>query len=429
MNFKATVVALVVLNVLLASMLLRQSRARSRAAATAPQQPSAPALTEGSVRSRVGQPTARSVRPAAQPSQGGWTWSALDSPDLRQLIANLRTVGCPEQTVRDIILGRINRQFAAREAQLQLRPEHVAPWEAARWTDSERRAKQRQLRALEREKRALVRELLGIDQPLALAERSASADLPRIEAAYAALPDNKREQVFQIHEQFWDQLEELQDRTRGYWEPEDLAEYRRLRAQYHQALAEVLTGPELEDFLLATSALGRQLRTELAAFAPTDQELRLIFRLRQQFPDVFDPPPDYEPSDDPQAAAQLAQAQQQYEQQLKAALGETRYADYQRAQDPQYKTLARVAEEAGLTPEVTRQAYDAQQAALAQAQRLRSDPALTPDQRREALRAAQAELNKTMLQLLGEHGFEAWQRAGGAPVYLERRPANPSSPP
>lgn len=429
MNRKAVIVALVALNVLLAGLLLRQSRAQlSPQAISAPQASPATGLPDRSTHRPAGASTDRSVRRAPGPTQA-WNWQALDSPDLPQLIANLRAVGCPEQTVRDIVLGRINRQFAAREAQLQLRPEHVNPWEAARWTASERRAKQRQLRELERHKRRLLKELLGIDQPPDLTERYSSGDLPRVQAAYAALPDTKRELVFQIQEQFWDQLEELEERTRGYWEPEDLAEYRRLRAQYNQALAEVLTGTELEDFLIATSPLGRQLRTELAAFAPSDQELRLILRLRQQFPDLFDPPPDYEPSSDPQAAAQLAQAQHHYEQQLKAALGETRYADYQRAQDPQYKILARLVQEAGLSPEVTRQAYEVQQAALAHAQRLRTDPSLDPEQRRQALRTAQAELNKTLLQLLGDRGFQAWQRAGGAPLYLERRPGNLPSPP
>lgn len=429
MNRRAIIVALVALNMVLAGLLLRQSRARhSSQAVSTPQASSPPVTADSSAHRPTGTPREPSVRPAPGPGQA-WTWQALDSSDLRQLIANLRAVGCPEQTVRDIVLGRINRQFAAREAHLQLRPEHVNPWEAARWTDSERRAKQRQARELEREKRALVRELLGLELPVDLSDRYPLEERDRIQAAHAALPDTKREPVRQIQEQFWDQLDELEDRTRGYWEPEDLAEYRRLRAQYHQALAQVLTGTELEDFLMATSPLGRQLRIELAAFAPTDQELRLIFRLRQQFPDLFDPPPDYEPSGDPKASAQLAQAQQQYEQQLKAALGETRYADYQRAQEPQFKILARVVEEAGLSPEVTRQAYEAQQAALAHAQRLRADPTLDPEQRRAALRAAQAELNKTMLQLLGDRGFQAWQRAGGAPLYLERRPAGLPSPP
>jgi hypothetical protein len=429
LNQKVIIALLVALNVGLAGLLVLRvwNRAVQPSPAVQPAGPH-PSMADAGDSAPVVQPGAAGSAPAPRPTPA-WTWQSLDSTDLRQLIANLRAVECPEQTVRDIVLGRINRQFAAREATLQLRPEHVSPWEAARWTDSVRWTKQRQLRELDREKRALIKELLGVELPPDQTAWDPSGDTPGSEAAYAALSEVKREPVRQIQQRFRDQWDELEHRTRGFWEPEDLAEYHRLRAQYHQALAGVLTQTELEDFLIGTSAVARQLWTELAAFAPTEQEFRSIFRLRQQFPELFDLPPGYEPGADPEAAAQMAQLQQQYEQQLKTALGESRYADYQRAHDLQYQALARIGQQAGLSPQVTVQAYQAQQAALAQMQQLRTDPSLDPAQRRQALRAVRDQLNKTMLQLLGQPGFQAWQQAGGALLYLEPRPATPQTSP
>src|SRR6516165_11399960 len=43
-------------------------------------------------------------------------WSELESPDYVTYIANLRDIGCPEQTIRDIIIADVNGLFAKRRA-------------------------------------------------------------------------------------------------------------------------------------------------------------------------------------------------------------------------------------------------------------------------------------------------------------------------
>src|SRR3989442_5976353 len=39
----------------------------------------------------------------------GFRWGQLESTDYRIYIGNLRAVGCPEETVRDIIVAEINK--------------------------------------------------------------------------------------------------------------------------------------------------------------------------------------------------------------------------------------------------------------------------------------------------------------------------------
>ena len=41
-------------------------------------------------------------------------WQAIESPDPAQFVANLRALGCPEQTIRDIAVFRLSREFHAR---------------------------------------------------------------------------------------------------------------------------------------------------------------------------------------------------------------------------------------------------------------------------------------------------------------------------
>lgn len=45
-------------------------------------------------------------------------WNQVESDDYRKYIANLRAIGCPETTIRDIIIADVNKLFEARELAL-----------------------------------------------------------------------------------------------------------------------------------------------------------------------------------------------------------------------------------------------------------------------------------------------------------------------
>src|ERR1051326_4732822 len=45
-------------------------------------------------------------------------WLALESSDYRRYIANLRAAGCPEQTIRDLIITDLDRSYRQRIAKL-----------------------------------------------------------------------------------------------------------------------------------------------------------------------------------------------------------------------------------------------------------------------------------------------------------------------
>src|SRR5437867_3702515 len=99
-------------------------------------------------------------------------WSQVESRDYRQYIANLRSIGCPEQTIRDIILADVNKLFEPREAPFKAQ---LAGFQAQPWNDpstepgnsKEQFALRKQLREVEKEKQAVIKDLLGIDIPLA----------------------------------------------------------------------------------------------------------------------------------------------------------------------------------------------------------------------------------------------------------------------
>ena len=79
-----------------------------------------------------------------------FSWSQVESGDYRTYIANLRTIGCPEPTIRDIISADVGNLYARRRAEdLPANPDQ---WSAA---DTQKNDQ------WERERRNLLTQLLG----------------------------------------------------------------------------------------------------------------------------------------------------------------------------------------------------------------------------------------------------------------------------
>ncbi|MBM3871240.1 MAG: hypothetical protein FJ392_09790, partial [Verrucomicrobia bacterium] len=74
-------------------------------------------------------------------------WSALESPDYATYAANLRAIGCPERTLRDILLPDIQKLYVDRKAELAGGPEDRF-WETADQRDARQRERETKLRSL-----------------------------------------------------------------------------------------------------------------------------------------------------------------------------------------------------------------------------------------------------------------------------------------
>ena len=104
MNAKTFLVISLLLNLGLAAALLRPT-----APAPAAPPPAAPAVT----------PAPTVAAPAARPRtvtqivtntlSQKFDWNAVESDDYKKYIANLRAIGCPEETIRDIITADVNK--------------------------------------------------------------------------------------------------------------------------------------------------------------------------------------------------------------------------------------------------------------------------------------------------------------------------------
>jgi hypothetical protein len=67
----------------------------------------------------------------ANPAEVSFHWNQLEVGGCREYISRLRHIGCPEPTIRDIMIGDVNRLYASRRAQLNLDGSGVGPWSVA----------------------------------------------------------------------------------------------------------------------------------------------------------------------------------------------------------------------------------------------------------------------------------------------------------
>lgn len=97
-------------------------------------------------------PVAPDPSPALAPPPALFRWSQVESSDYRVYIANLRSIGCPEQTIHDIIAADLHGLYAARLSELDRR----------RFASilSERLALEQQIKALQAEEATLLASLL-----------------------------------------------------------------------------------------------------------------------------------------------------------------------------------------------------------------------------------------------------------------------------
>jgi hypothetical protein len=199
------------------------------------------------------------------------------SPDVRQFAANLRAAGCPEETVRDIIVAEVNKRYRAQEEALRPQPaDHVpAGWSPA---TSERRLVERRRQAglLAARKAAMLREALGYDVPVESPLYATSTTEQRFLKGAQALSRESRSAVAGAHEHYWAEVQALQERTQGFWEPADIAELDHLKAERSAFIDAVLDDRQWTEFRLHTEPAVAGFQKQLAMAEVHEDEMRAL---------------------------------------------------------------------------------------------------------------------------------------------------------
>jgi LysM repeat protein len=331
-----------------------------------------------------------------------FSWREVESPDFPTYIANLHDIGCPDQTIRDIIIADVNGLFARRRAN-ELVTSEQQWWRADPDTNVLAVAAEKS-RALEDERRALLARLLGTNW-----EAGDLVSLPRPSRpgilldgpVLGDLSADTKQAIQEVSMRSQDKLQAYLDSQRAQGKNPDPAELAKLRAETRTELQRVLTGPQLEEFLLRYSQNANDLRNDfgqLRYFDPSPDEFRAIFRSTDQIDQQLQLLAD---ATDPNSVAQRKTLQDARENAIKTALGAQRYAEYRLLHDPAYRDAMATAIDSG-TPEAAQTIYQINLATLAEQNRIQSDTNLTAEQRDIELKRVELEQLKASTAAAGQ---------------------------
>jgi len=323
-------------------------------------------------------------------------WPHIETNDLRAYVARLRTMECPECTVRDIIIGVIQRRFEPRLAALRraaAEPFYQTLDRHGLYREQEAQQRESALDNLERERNALVHDLLGIDFEDYQPERPGKPD--HITKLLDNLSEDARSRARPILREYQRLESAVFQRCGGTLGLPEQSELDQLYGRKIDALRGVLSARDLDEFELRESPLAHRLRTaDLIGFAPTEEEFRQIFHIAKETE-----------SDEPSSAEQSSLTR---EARLRQVLGEQRFADYTRSQDLTYRRLVEFASHFGFGSDTAAQVHDMREAVIQQVDALQGNARLTDASRVETLRAIQAESAQAVRALLGDEACDKY---------------------
>lgn len=328
--------------------------------------------------------------PASTPASTHASTHALPAPepaDLAVFVNQLRFAGLPERALRALIDAEIDERFRVREAAL-LGRKQLAHWWQSDPTPVPLETRRAQLE-LRREKSRLRFELLGPD--------------PETADADSLLSPAKQMQAYAITADYRDILREIGVLPSGHRPrlllPAEAAAIKALEAQRDAELAALLTPGERAHHELRTSPALEQVRQRLHGFEGTDEELRAVFAFfRAQEP----------------ANRGRGVTDEMLGEQLKAALGEKRYAEFEHAYDFELNNLRQLVARTGLPADTTAHVQALRLRLQNESHRIADDPALASSEKKAALSQLAQETRAALKARLGaEAGPAYFQRAEG----------------
>lgn len=321
-------------------------------------------------------------------------WRGIESDDYVKYITNLRAAGCPEETIRDLIIADVNKMYAAKWKSLHAAEHEYKYWENESKKDKKEERKSDERRDMEKERDELVRALLGVDLKSELAKYSWDADRNNRDARYAFLPEDKQTQVKDLNDRYKEDMRQLMEegKAANLSKEELAAKATALRKQHEQDLASTLSPGDLAEYQLRNSPLAGRLRNDLTAFEPSEEEFRKLYQTLKPLGDqAINNGEKFSLENNPDIASMMKQA-----------LSPERFAEWQQMQQPAYRDAAKLAQRYNLSAEDTKMVAQINQTTETEMAKAMVNPNLTPEQRVAAARAIKDEKKKVLNEALGK---------------------------
>lgn len=323
-----------------------------------------------------------------------FSWEEVESADYATYIKNLRDIGCPEQTIRDIVVADVNQLYAKRRLQEVNTPEQE--WWRSEPDTNFVAAVNAKIAALDLERRNLLVSLLGPDWEKGTATQERQL-LPLNGPVLGDMPAETKKAVRDIISRLQERVQAYADARQAEGKPADPLELARMRQEATAQLAKVLNPAQLEEFMLRYSPTAGNLRRQLRGFDATPDEFRSIFRARESLEDQLA----LLSGNDPDTVAKRAALQKQLDDSIKSILPPDRYKQYLTDEDPAYQDAVAMAKQAGAPDTAVQALYEINKATLQEKTRIQNDPTLSDDEKAARLKAIDDQQQAAANQLLG----------------------------
>jgi len=334
-------------------------------------------------------------------------WRQIESTNYDDFVANLRAIGCPERTIRDIMLAEIAENYASHDRRTPRVPF---------WSNGPRRmAAQRQHEAeqfrLKTELAAIVRRLFGIEWSPEIKRDPFDDELMVCRVMLGDVSEEQFQRACSLILAAPQARKDLEWRCPGLFLAEDYAELMRRRDDLERELRAVLSRAQFEEFSARAGIMNWIFHgAGLEQLKPTPAELRQISLASTQvrplgwkFLELDDSLSDEEKAKDEAAMGQR----------VRKILGEARYAECELLQDHRYQSIYSFVQETQLPLDTAHKLYEIQKLTASEVQGLRQDKTLDASVRTQRLEAVTASVSREISALLGPIRFGEFLRQPG----------------
>lgn len=349
------------------------------------------------------------LSPIPDEQQFEFDWQVVESEDYLTYIDNLRKIGCPEETIQDIITADVEKLFKQRRKEYlnSLPPQEY--WSASNVMGGGFSKEELDgLKAIDAEKNAALQDMLGSTfKPKSsnIATSLMSDPQAMIGRSIGFLPQEKQTAVFDAMMAMQERMMELASDSGGAVDGSIMA---KAMATYDELLTQTLSPEEKFEVDLRLSNEARALKFQLQGFEPSEQEFREIYAIQQGLQDEFGIRQYEAYNGDPSNSQKWQELQSEMKTQINELLGDDRFAEYTRAQDYEYQNLQSITKNNGLSKDEAVQAYDIQKIARETFQQIMADSSMSQEAKMEAQKGIYQETSNALQQTLGDEVYQKY---------------------
>ncbi len=311
-----------------------------------------------------------------------FSWQEIESQDYAAYIKNLREIGCPEQTIRDIIIADVTQMLREKQREQSPRLKPNPKWWTNQRDPAEQEADSKQSNEAWATRKTILDQLLGPNWALRpdfasntnAYQQMLVATMDISPALQSLSPENKRI------------VANLLAGPNDPW----------------KQLAGILDPNQLEDAQLRFSPQADALRDELdmlPGFDTQPNEFKQIFKATAEIESRIRALAE---RDDPEAQALRTKLLAERDAAIRNVLSPQRYEQFARLRDPAYISALELLADGKGNPAALATLYAINRESSAEQERIQNDDKLTETQREIELKKIELEQMKATALALGE---------------------------